>query len=72
MITQKLIDEDRKDVTETKKKKKKKDKVRMRAVDTDKMVSFNEEKEEELRRHVIAVQTWAGKEFPDIEHHIRA
>ena len=44
----------------------------MRAVDTDKMVSFNEEKEEELRRHVIAVQTWAGKEFPDIEHHIRA
>ena len=28
----------------------------MRAVDTDKMVSFNEEKEEELRRHVIAVR----------------
>ena len=41
MITQKLIDEDRKDVTETKKSKKKKnDKVRMRAVDNDKVVSF--------------------------------
>ena len=53
-------------------KQNKKDKVRMRAVDTDKMVSFNEEKEEELRRHVITVRTWVGKEFPDIEHHIRA
>lgn len=54
------------------KKEKNNDKVTMRAVDTDKVVSCHEEKEEELRVHIIAVWTWVGKEFPDIEHFLRA
>lgn len=37
------------------KKEKNNDKVTMRAVDTDKVVSCHEEKEEELRVHIIAV-----------------
>ena len=53
------------------KKEKNNDKVTMKAVDTDKVVSCHEEKEEELRIHIIAVWTWVGKEFPDIEHHVK-
>lgn len=41
----------------------------MRAVDTNKVVSFHEEKEEELRVHIIAVRTWVGR-ISVIEHHI--
>ena len=37
------------------KKEKNNDKVTMKAVDTDKVVSCHEEKEEKLRIHIIAV-----------------